>query len=78
MIHGPLFGAARVVCIDDPKEIANHGSPHGKSFLRVTFEDPVTGARVTVNLSTNLAEMIGGAGAGLRQRREAAQNHSLN
>lgn len=43
-------------------------SPLGKSYLRATF--PTETGDVTVCISTNLAEMIGGAGAGLRKRRE--------
>lgn len=56
-------GIARIEVIDDPGEIAVSGSPDGKPFLRVGFADGVT-----VDITTNLAEMIGGCGAGLRQR----------
>jgi hypothetical protein len=46
-----------------------HGDPHtGKPFLRLTFPDGVV-----INITTNIAEMIGGAGAGARLRYEDQQ-----
>lgn len=56
-------GIADVKIIDDPKEIENVGALAGKAFLRVTFE-----SGECVNMSLNLAEMIGGIGAGANQR----------
>lgn len=53
--------------IDDPDEIARCGSPKGKPFLRLTTLD---GGTVTLDITTNIAEMIGGAGAGVRKRWE--------
>jgi hypothetical protein len=58
-------GIASLFVIDDPDEIAASDSPGGKPFLRVEFNNGVK-----VSLSTNLAEMIGGAGAGVRKRYE--------
>jgi len=59
MVHG----RAQLLIVDDPAEIAVNESPAGKPFLRVTFPglDPI-------DITTNIAEMIGGAGAGCRQR----------
>ena len=47
----------------------------GKQFLCLTFDDGVQ-----VNITTNIAEMIGGAGAGVRKRREdlEAYQRSMN
>lgn len=59
MVHG----IADVEIIDNPAEIAALGSPAGKPFLRVTFP-----GLPPINITTNLAEMLGGAGAGCRQR----------
>lgn len=56
---------AVVDVVDDPDEIRRCGSPLGKPFLRIRFQN-----HVVVEMSTNLAEMIGGAGAGLRKRGE--------
>lgn len=54
-----------VLIIDDPRLIQLEDSPLGKPYLRLKFED---GTRI--NITTNLAEMIGGVGAGLRKRLE--------
>ena len=54
--------------IDDPNEVMENNSPLGKPFLRLTFPNGTT-----VDISTNIAEMIGGAGAGLRKRWEDQQ-----
>jgi hypothetical protein len=56
-------GHAQINIVDDPTEIREHGSPKNKPFLRVRFDDGTV-----VNITTNLAEMIGGCGAGVRQR----------
>lgn len=52
-----------VLVVADPE--ARKGSPDNKSFLRLTFENGVT-----VDITTNLGEMIGGASIGVRKRRE--------
>jgi hypothetical protein len=58
-------GVCQVNAIDDEYTIRRLRSPGGKPFLRLTFEDGVV-----LDITTNLAEMIGGIGAGLRQREE--------
>jgi hypothetical protein len=60
-----VHGHAVVMLIDDPSEIAKADSPKGKPYLHLVFDDGTT-----IAISTNLAEMIGGAGAGLRKRWE--------
>lgn len=61
-----VHGHAVLLLIDDPAEIAKAADPpKGKPFLHLTFDDGTT-----VAITTNLAEMIGGAGAGLRKRWE--------
>lgn len=59
-----IHTSAQIDLIDDEVEIRKVGSPLGKPFLRMTFGDQ------TVDITTNLAEMIGGAGSGLRKRHE--------
>jgi hypothetical protein len=59
-----LWGAAGVDVIDDPAEIAAQQSPQGKPFLRITLGEE------TFDITTNLAEMIGGVAAGVRKRWE--------
>jgi hypothetical protein len=61
-----VHGQVQVNTVDDPAEAVLAGSPLGKPFLRLEFPDGVV-----VNITTNLAEMIGGCGSGLRQRHEA-------
>lgn len=56
-------GRAKLEIIDDPNEIMKNESPAFKPFLRITFDNGFT-----VDISTNIAEMIGGAGAGIRKR----------
>lgn len=56
-------GIADVKIIENKSIIEKEGSPKGKAFLRVTFED---GKRV--DMTRTLAEMIGGVGAGTAQR----------
>jgi hypothetical protein len=58
-------GMCTVDIVDDPKAIAAGNSPKGKPFLRLTFP-----GLEPIDITTNLAEMIGGAGAGLRKRQE--------
>lgn len=60
---GRVCSAASVAVVDDPAELDR--SPKRKPFLRVVFDDGTV-----VEMTTNLAEMIGGAGAGLRMREE--------
>jgi hypothetical protein len=45
-------------------------SPAGKSFLRLKFNGGRENGGLTLAITTNLGEMIGGAAAGLRKRRE--------
>lgn len=52
-------GMASVIVAEDAKE----------PYLRITLEDGRE-----VEMSTNLAEMIGGAAAGLRQRTEERED----
>jgi hypothetical protein len=59
-----VHGVCDVEIIDDPR-ITEIVSPHGKPFLRLRFNN-----NVVLDITTNLAEMIGGAGAGLRLREE--------
>lgn len=54
-----------VLVVSDLQIIENEQSPAGKPFLRLTFEDGTK-----IDISTNLAEMIGGVGTGLRKRGE--------
>jgi hypothetical protein len=56
-------GMADVRVIDDTKSIQAAESPAGKAFLRIKFED---GKQVDMTL--NLAQMIGGAARGASQR----------
>lgn len=65
-------GMCQVNVISDPKQIAKSDSPNGKPFLSLTFENGVT-----VHVTTNLAEMIGGAGAGLRHRTEDEKKRTM-
>jgi hypothetical protein len=58
-------GLAEVAMIESPEGIAKAESPLGKPFLRVKFENGLV-----VDMTTNLAEMLGGLGAGLRKRHE--------
>lgn len=58
-------GVCDVLVIDDPALIKAQQSPSGKPFLRLTFD-----YGFVVDISTNLAEMIGGVGAGVRKREE--------
>lgn len=58
-------GIAKVNVVTDPEEIRRSGSPMDKPFLRIEFAN-----KMIVEVSTNLAEMIGGVGAGLRKRYE--------
>lgn len=58
-------GMARVTMVDDAPQIHHYQSQGDHAFLMVTFENGVR-----VRISTNLAEMIGGAGSGLRQHQE--------
>jgi hypothetical protein len=51
--------------VDHEGEIQIYDSPMGKPFLRLKFD---TGQEVLI--TTNIAEMIGGIGAGLRKRME--------
>lgn len=51
--------------VKEPDEIANSDSPKGKPFIVITFPDGTKQA-----ITTNIAEMIGGAGAGMRKARE--------
>lgn len=60
-----INGIAELHIIDDPTEIVSNQSPAGKPFLRIKLEDGRT-----MDITTNLAEMIGGAGAGARLRHE--------
>lgn len=59
MVHGQ----ADLLIVDDPAEIAANQSPAGKPFLRVTFP-----GLPPIDITTNLAEMIGGVGAGCCKR----------
>jgi hypothetical protein len=63
-----VYQMVDVAVIDDPDELARSGVK--KPFLLLTFRGP-EGTRVAA-ISTNLAEMIGGCGAGLRLRVEDA------
>lgn len=56
-------GIAEVTVVGAPADLAAAGEV--KPFLRVRFENGVI-----VEMSTNLAEMIGGAAAGVRKRQE--------
>ena len=56
-------GYAQVNVIEDAGEVAENDSPAGKPFLRLKFSDGTA-----VDITTNLAEMIGGVGAGVRTR----------
>lgn len=62
-----VHGHVDLKLIDDPAEIAKSDSPLGKSFIIITAGD------VEIAVTTNIAEMIGGAGSGLRKRREDAE-----
>lgn len=52
--------------VSDKAEIAKSNSPLAKPYLVIRFPDGSKQA-----LTTNVAEMIGGAGKGVRERREA-------
>jgi hypothetical protein len=61
-----LYFEAEVKIEDDPGELHRLGSPRGKPVLRIRLlpDGP------ELIMSCNLAEMIGGVGAGARQRWE--------
>lgn len=61
-----VHAVATVDIVDSPQEIAKAQPPKFKPFLRVTLE-----GLPPFDITTNLAEMIGGAGTGLRKRYEA-------
>lgn len=54
---------AELRIIDDRAEIIKGQSPKGKPFIRLMFPDGTT-----VDITANLAQMIGGAGAGMSSR----------
>lgn len=60
-----VIGVVDLKLIDDPAEIERCQSPKGKPFIRLTTPDGVS-----IDITTNIAEMIGGAGSGLRKRWE--------
>ena len=60
-----VIGNVTIKVVASPEAIASSDSPKGKSFLLLQFPDGREYA-----ITTNLAEMIGGAGAGVRKRRE--------
>jgi hypothetical protein len=62
-------GTVKVEVVDDPAEIAVGHSPLGKPFIRLTAPDGTT-----IDLTLNLAEMIGGIGRGANQRFGYANN----
>lgn len=64
-------GHINVSVVDDPDEIRRCNSPKGKPFLRLTFADGTV-----KDITTNLAEMLGGAGAGTRKRYEDSLRRS--
>lgn len=53
-----VHGTATIDVIETPPD-----PDTGKPYLKMTFSDGVV-----VNITTNLAEMIGGVGGGVRQR----------
>jgi hypothetical protein len=53
-----------LIIVDDPAEIARGGSPAGKPFLRLRFHEGPERQIVDVDITLNLAEMIGGAARG--------------
>lgn len=57
-----------VNCIDDDQETRR--SPKQKPFLRLLFGGGRDNGGLTLEVTTNLGEMIGGAAAGLRKRYE--------
>jgi hypothetical protein len=58
-----VHGTATIRIIDDPETIATiSDAPFGKPYLRLTIGE------TTVAVTTNLAEMIGQTGAGVRER----------
>ena len=58
-------GVCQVDVVDDPIEIQLYNVDVGKPFLRLTFPN---GQKL--NISFNLAEMLGGIGSGARLRYE--------
>jgi len=60
-----VHAVATIIVIDSPDGIERAKSPAGKPFLRVTFE-----GGAVVDMTTTLAEMLGGVGSGTRQRFE--------
>lgn len=60
-----LISNVSLEVINDPAEIQKANSPKGKPFLKMTFPD---GRQYL--MTTNVAEMIGAAGKGLRERFE--------
>ncbi len=58
-------GMCQVDVVDDPLDIQMYNADVGKPFLRCTFPNGQV-----VLMSFNIAEMIGGVGAGARQRFE--------
>jgi hypothetical protein len=50
--------------IEDPAEIAAGGSPLGKAFMRITSED----GKTTMDITLNLAGMMGGIAEGTAKR----------
>jgi hypothetical protein len=63
-----VIGNCVIKPIYDDVEITRAESPLGKPFLRLEFP-----GGVSIPISTNLAEMIGGVGAGVRKRWEDLQ-----
>lgn len=61
MVHGQLT----LNIIDDPAEIQRLNSPAGKPFIRLTLP-----GGTVINLTMTLAEMVGHAASGARQRYE--------
>lgn len=66
-----VIANCQIDVVDDEVKIREANSPLGKSFLQLTFP-----SGEVLCITTNLAEMIGGAGKGLRLRREDAARHS--
>lgn len=58
-------GICQILVVNDKGAIEAAGSPEGKPYLKLVFPNGFQ-----VNITTNLAEMIGGVGAGVRQRME--------
>jgi hypothetical protein len=68
-----LNGVADVRVIEDKAEIKRLQSPKEKAFLRVTFMDGTQ-----VDMSLNLAEMIGGISKGVQLRLGYAKESDYN